>query len=180
MDARPSAWKSFLAEMARFYEWEIEEWEDRDKSYAMRAGLPDEAIIELYLKFGDALYTSSFDVVAAAAKKIVVSSSSPMTYRIQVLAARQQKGERFWHFYHRLRALVEDADYTIPCPHAKEENHKYSADCPGVIDYGDDVLRDVLIAGIYDAKIRNAAHWLPNVLEMDLEELVTWVEKRSF
>lgn len=177
MDARPSRWKTFLVKTAHFYEWE--KWEDRDKIYAMREGLPREAARALNLKFGDALYTSSFDVVAAAAKKIVVSPSPPMTYRFQVLAAKQQKGERFWHFYLRLRALVDDADYTVPCRHAKEGNQKCSADCPGVVDYGDAVLRDVLIAGIYDAEIKRMVFLLPDVHKMDLKELVEWMEFRE-
>merc|ERR1712136_86237 len=106
-----------------------------------------------------------------------------MAYRFQVLAAKQQKGERFRRFYERTLALVDDADYTVPCRHAKEDrkgNQKCSADCPGVVDYGDAVLRDVLIAGIYDAEIKRMVLEMPGVHKMDSKGLVECMDFRGF
>ena len=74
--------------------------------------------------------------------------------RAEAHSARQQQGERFQAFAARARGLVVDCQYILPCPHAPaNENVCNIIGCRGV-DYSLEVVRDVLLSGIYDQDIK--------------------------
>ena len=99
--------------------------------------------------------------------------------RAEAHSARQQQGERFQAFAARARGLVVDCQYILPCPHAPaNENVCNIIGCRGV-DYSLEVVRDVLLSGIYDQDIKRDVLGDSTLESKTLNELVRFVDNKK-
>ena len=101
--------------------------------------------------------------------------------------ATQKQGELFTAFATRVRGLVIDCEYTLNCPHAVADPDSWRDGrvrtcningCAGV-NFEDAVVRDILLAGIYDEEVRRLVLAENNVHHMPVSEVIDLVQRRE-
>ena len=99
--------------------------------------------------------------------------------RSEALSARQAAGERFQQFTARVRGLVIDCQYKLPCPHAAAGHQSCATAGCGGVDYSTAMVKDVLLNGIADADIKREI--LSNAMlgTKSVQEVVTVVEAKE-
>ena len=99
--------------------------------------------------------------------------------RSEALSAKQAAGERFQQFTARVRGLVIDCQYKLPCPNAGPGNEACATTgCIGV-DYSTTVVKDVLLNSIADADIKREILGDVNLASKTVQEVVTIVEAKE-
>ena len=80
---------------------------------------------------------------------------------------RQDHNEPFWTFAAQVRGKAETCSYHLKCS------------CNNTIDKIDEIIRDVLVAGIYNTDIRGEILGTDNILEMPINLVVSLVEGKE-
>ena len=89
------------------------------------------------------------------------------------------KGKRFQAFAAHARGLVVDCQYILPCPHSPANANVCTIrGCKGV-NYSSEVVRDVLLSGIFDQDIKRKLLGDSTLESKTLNELVRFVENKE-
>ena len=160
----------------------IEEWNiftRRWNGFVSGSGLnPTNCSSQLFqcaaLSLGDALLKSHPNImskptceVMEAMKSLAVVPVALGVARAELLAMSQQRDEPYRSFAARVRGKAETCCYKVKCS------------CSLDVDFTDCIVRDVLVAGIYDLEIRRDILGTPLILDKTLNEVVSLVEGRE-
>ena len=124
------------------------------------------------LKMDPDIVNKSIDEVLQAMKKLAVIPIATGILRSELLDMKQLRDEAFRKFASRVRGKAETCEYTIdvtcgPCNRTSNVN------------FTDHIMRDVLLAGIYDADIRREMYGFDNILQKSVNEVIALVEKKE-
>ena len=114
-------------------------------------------------------------------KAIAVQPVATGQSRAEAHSPRQQQGERFQTFaaHAHARGLVVDCQYILPCPHSPANANVCTIrGCKGV-NYSSEVVRDVLLSGIFDQDIKRKLLGDSTLESKTLNELVRFVENKE-
>ena len=183
-DCTPAAWATFMCE-----------WEDYSSEYA----LPDASKVAqfmccLSLDLKQRVHSrmanyrrEQFNDLVARVKLLAIRPVAIGKRRREAHMATQKQGELFTTFATRVRGLVIDCEYTLNCPHAAPDPDSWRDGrvrtcningCAGV-DFEDAVIRDILLAGIYDEEVRRLVLAENNVHHMPVSEVIDLVQRRE-
>ena len=183
-DCTPAAWATFMCE-----------WEDYSSEYA----LPDSSKVTqfmccLSLDLKQRVHSrmanyrrEQFDNLVARVKSLAIKPVAIGKRRREAHMATQKQGELFTAFATRVRGLVIDCEYTLNCPHAVADPDSWRNGkvrtcningCAGV-NFEDAVVRDILLAGIYDEEVRRLVLAENNVHHMPVSEVIDLVQRRE-
>ena len=124
------------------------------------------------------ILTLGIDDVVRLAKSTAVIPVSICVRRSEALQCKQKQGETFRHFSTSVRGAVTDCDFVVPCPHATNGLRCATAGCTGV-DYTDSVVRDILLAGIYDTDIRRDVLSDPSMASRAINDIISVIEGKE-
>ena len=172
---KPADWANFMAAWERY-----------------RVGsnvTPDSAVYEFIECLSEELRTATthahpnilnlgIDKVVRLSKSTAVIPVSICVRRSEALSCKQKMGETFRHFSISVRGAVTDCDFTVPCPHASAGRHCAIAGCNGV-DYTDSVVRNILLAGIYDTDIRRDVLSDPSMASKSINDIISVIESKE-
>ena len=96
----------------------------------------------------------------------VIAVASRVT-RAELMQMRQDHDEPFRTFAARVRGKAETCSYHLKCS------------CNNTVDYTDEIIRDVLVAGISDTDIRREIMGTDKILEMPINSVVSLVEGKE-
>ena len=111
------------------------------------------------------------DEVLSAMKRLAVIPIATGIVRSELLEMKQLRDEAFRKFASRVRGKAETCDYTT----------KVRCECTKEIDvnFTDHIMRDVLLAGIYDADIRREMYGIDRILTQPINDVIAMVEKKE-
>ena len=131
----------------------------------------DEALGDALLKTDPDILRRSIDVVLNTMKKLAVIPVATGLIRSELLEMKQLRDEAFRKFASRVRGKAETCEYetSVVCR------------CTEVVsvNFTDHIMRDVLLAGIYDADIRRKMYGIDRILEHPINDVVAAVEKKE-
>ena len=117
----------------------------------------------------------SFDLddLLREVKAIAVLPVAVGILRATAHAAKQACEERFQAFAAKVRGLTTDCSYVLPCPHAAADEQACAAvpNCGGV-DYTSEVIKDILLSGIYDLDVRREVLGTAGIEDKTVNKLV--------
>ena len=90
--------------------------------------------------------------------------------RTDLLSLQQAQGENIKSFLAKVKGKAMTCGYTKKCP---------ACDPVQMVDYTDEVIRDVLVHGLHDMEIRQEVLGLPKLNEMNIPELVGHIEGKE-
>ena len=183
-DCTPAAWATFMCE-----------WEDYSSEYA----LPDSSktaqfMCCLSLDLKQRVHSrmanygrEPFHDLVSRVKSLAIRPVAIGKRRREAHMATQRQGELFTAFATRVRGLVIDCEYTLNCPHAVVVPDSWrdgiicTCDVDGCagINFEDAVIRDILLAGIYDEEVRRLVLAENNVHRMPVSEVIDLVQRRE-
>ena len=108
-------------------------------------------------------------------KDLAVVKVATSARRAQLLASKQAPGETIREFYANVRAAAAICKFEVRC----KQTCCASDDKEDMVDYTDMVIKDVLIAGIYDADIRKDILSTADLDKKDDKEVVRLVEAKE-
>ena len=101
--------------------------------------------------------TMNLDELLREVKAVAVQPVAVGILRATAHSARQAHGERLQVFAAKVRWLTTDCKNILPCPHAPVGEQVCTiVGCRGV-DYTPEVIKDILLSGIYDHDVRREA-----------------------
>ena len=130
-----------------------------------------EALGDVLLKSDPHMATRPLDHVLIAMRTLAVIPVSRGVIRAELMRMDQSPDEAFRTFAARVRGKAEMCGFRIQCQCA------CALTFPS--DYTDDMVRDVLMAGIADLDIRREALGAPDMQEMPINEIIAFVERRE-
>ena len=155
----------------------------RWNQYKKDTGLPSDQIngqlvgcfsAELESNFASA----NFDVskmkeadILAEVKGFAVAQIAIGTRRAEVMTAKQQHGELFRIFVCRVRKLATDCEFVMKCSSGV-----------GKCRYAEEIIKNVVLAGIYDQEIKRLVLLADEMHDKDIQEIIKTVElhERAF
>ena len=115
--------------------------------------------------------TGSIDIVIATMKALAVIPVATGVRRSELLDMKQRRDEPFRAFAAKTIGKAETCGFTT--------NSACACGRSNTVDYTDRVLRDVLVAGIYDTEIRRGILGVEGIIEKSVNEVISLVEKKE-
>ena len=130
-----------------------------------------EGLGDLLLKSDPSLHTKDLEHVVTAMRSLAVIPVARGVIRAELFQMRQSHEEPIRTFSARVRGKAETCGFTTStkCPHGS----------PMQADYTEEVIRDVLLAGICDLDIRRDALSMTGILEKSVNDVVSIIEGRE-
>ena len=130
------------------------------------------------IELGDSLLKANPNVASetltqllAAMRSLAVIPVATCVQRTELLQLRQEHDEPFRTFTAKVRGKAETCSYTASCT------------CGASVDYTDhvirDVIRDVILNGLYDTDIRREVLGIAGILETPINEIIALVESKE-
>lgn len=116
---------------------------------------------------GGSLANQKEDKVLEWIKRLAVRQENIMVARVGLSDMQQHHDEAIRSFTARLKGQADVCKYTIPCPN-----------CSTNVSYTNDIIKDVMIKGIYDQEIQRDLLSDQNQA-MSLEEAIQFVEAKE-
>ena len=122
-----------------------------------------------------------------AIKALAIKPVAVGKRRREAHMATQKQGELFGAFATRVKGLVVDCEYVLNCPHSTPRADAWKSagpvicgepDCKGV-DFEDAVIRDILLAGIYDDDVRRQVLAEANIHRMPIQRIIDLVQRQE-
>ena len=112
--------------------------------------------------------------ILTAVKTFAVAPVAIGTRRAEVMCAKQQHGEQFRIFVCRVRKLATDCKFVMKCSNATATG--------GTCKYAEEIIKNVVLAGIYDHKIQRLVLLADRMYDKDIQEIIKTVElhERAF
>ena len=109
--------------------------------------------------------------VLRAMKKLAVIPIATGIVRSELLEMKQLRDEAFRKFASRVRGKAETCEYVT----------SVECSCRRTLDvnFTDHIMRDVLLAGIYDADIRREMYGIDQILQQPVNDVIAMVEKKE-
>ena len=166
-------------------DWEsfAEEW-NRFKRSWYRADMTQRTVVDqlveccqqdlrrLLIKEDPAILNDTEDNVLAAMRKMAVIPIAASVRRTKLLTSRQDHGQTFREFYANTRAAAATCAYKVKCHHACCTDN-------APIDYTQEVVKDILLAGIIDVEIRKDVLSLTDLDSKSARDIVRIVEEKE-
>lgn len=123
------------------------------------------------LKTDPDIINKDIDVVLSAMKKLAVIPIATGILRSELLEMKQLRDEIFRKFASRVRGKAETCEYETSA----------TCECGSVtsVNFTDHIMRDVLLAGIYDADIRREMYGIDKILQQPVNDVISLVEKKE-
>ena len=131
----------------------------------------NDALGDALLKVDPEIKTRSIDIVIATMKALAVLPVATGVRRSELLELKQRRDEAFRAFAARARGKAETCGFTM--------SSLCTCGQSNAVDYTDNILRDVLVAGIYDTEIRREILGIEGITERSVNEVISLVEKRE-
>ena len=159
-------------------DWQL--FENRWELFKKSSNIPPEHLsTQLFQcatqQLGDATLRLERDVSKKSEKDLLLSMKSlavipvaTMVRRAELLAMRQNRGEPFRSFFVKVRGKADICSYSMTC--------KCECGKSNYVDFREVMIRDVIVAGIYDEDIRRKAMGVKNLCEKPINEIVSFVE----
>ena len=130
-----------------------------------------EGLGDLLLKSDPSFHTKGLDHVITTMRSLAVIPVARGVIRTELLQMHQSHEEPVRTFAARVRGKAETCGFitSIECPHGS----------PMHADYTEEVIRDVLLAGICDLDIRRDALSMTGILEKSVNDVVSIIEGRE-
>ena len=131
----------------------------------------DGALGDALLKTDPDIIRKDIDTVLSSMKKLAVIPIATGIIRSELLEMKQLRDEAFRKFASRVRGKAETCEYetSVLCQCTKVNN----------VNFTDHIMRDVLLAGIYDADIRREMYGIDRILEHPINDVIATVEKKE-
>ena len=144
--------------------------DDKDASHHLFQ-CADGQLGDALLKTDPDIVSKDVDAVLQAMKKLSVIPIATGILRAELLEMKQLRDEPFRKFASRVRGKAEICEYTIDvtCSCTRINN----------VNFTDHIMRDVLLAGIYDADIRREMFGIDQLLQKSINEVIAMVEKKE-
>ena len=131
---------------------------------------------------GDRLLTSDANIasktvaqILAAMRSLAVVPVAASVLRSELLQLRQDRDESCRAFAARVRGKAEACAFFARCQHRCQCGEV----CTGNVDYTDNVIRDILLNGIYDLDIRRDVLGTRDIIETPVNDVVALVEGKE-
>ena len=159
-------------------EWKL--FERRWKIYVTSMNIPDNnAATQLFqcasLRLGDAVLRVNNDITTQSQedmlkvmKSLAVIPVALMVIRSELFSLRQARDETFRSFFTRVRGKAEICGYTI--------EHNCQCGTTNIVDFTEIMVRDVIIAGIYDEDIHRRLMSTNDLCQKSSNEIIALVE----
>ena len=123
------------------------------------------------LKTDPDIVSKEIDEVLSAMKRLAVIPIATGIIRSELLEMKQLRDEAFRKFASRVRGKAETCEYTISveCQCSRTND----------VNFTDHIMRDVLLAGIYDADIRREMFGIDQILQQPVNDVIAIVEKKD-
>ena len=130
-----------------------------------------EALGDLLLKTDPSLHIRPVDVVISTMRSVAVIPVARGVIRAELIQMNQSPDEPIRTFVARIRGKAETCGFTtsVVC-HCGRKNDA---------NYTEEVIRDVLLAGIYDLDIRREALSTPGIQERSTNDIISIIEGRE-
>ena len=122
---------------------------------------------DIILKSNPKATSLSTDDLLKSMRSLAVIPVAKGVLRTELLQLQQQRDESFRAFAARVRGKAETCAFTTACVCGKE------------VDYTDNIIRDVLISGMYDTDIRREMLGQKDLLQLPINDVVALVETRE-
>ena len=131
----------------------------------------DSLLGDSLLKTDPEIVNKDVHEVLRAMKKLAVIPIATGIVRSELLEMKQLRDEAFRKFASRVRGKAETCEYTT----------SVECQCNRTIDvnFTDHIMRDVLLAGIYDADIRREMYGIDRILQQPVNDVIAMVEKKE-
>lgn len=123
------------------------------------------------LKTNPEIVSKPVDDVLKAMKNLAVIPVATGIVCAELLEMKQLRDEAFRKFASRVRGKAETCEYKV----------RFECLCKTTsdVDFTDHILRDVLLAGIYDADIRREMYGIDGILQQPINTVIAMVEKKE-
>lgn len=133
----------------------------------------EEDLSEMLLKTEPKIASLPIDEVLSLMKSLAVIPVAKGIVRAELMQMRQANDESFRAFAAKVRGKAETCGFTLAASCPCQCEHQFS------IDYTVEVIRDVLLAGIGCADIKQEVLSADGINERTINEIVAYVEKRE-
>ena len=158
-------------------EWKL--FERRWKMYVSSTGINTTGTTQLFqcasTQLGDAVLRSdstvcdkTTDELLAAMKSLAVIPVATMVIRAELLALRQDRNEPIRSFFSKVRGKAEICSYST--------EHKCTCGRSCSVDFTETIVRDVVIAGLYDEDIRRRVMGVKDLCDKSSNDIVALIE----
>ena len=131
----------------------------------------DGALGDALLKTDPDIINKDVDTVLNSMKKLAVIPIATGIIRSELLEMKQLRDEAFRKFASRVRGKAETCEY--------ETSVVCQCNRVNAVNFTDHIMRDVLLAGIYDADIRREMYGIDKILEQSINDVISAVEKKE-
>ena len=131
----------------------------------------DGALGDALLKTDPDIINKDVDTVLNSMKKLAVIPIATGIIRSELLEMKQLRDEAFRKFASRVRGKAETCEY--------ETSVVCQCNRVNAVNFTDHIMRDVLLAGIYDADIRREMYGIDKILEQSINYVISAVEKKE-
>ena len=132
----------------------------------------DKNLMKLLIHSQPEIVGKGEDELLKAMKDLAVVKVATSARPAQLLTSKQAPGETIREFYANVRAAATICKFEVKCKQA-------CCAASDMVDYTDMVIKDVLIAGIYDADIRKEILATTDLDKKDDKEVVALVEAKE-
>ena len=168
----------------------IEEWNIflrrwtwfKDGSHIDNASAPSQLFQCAGPDLGDRLLTSDANIasktveqILAAMRSLAVVPVAASVLRSELLQLHQDRDESCRAFAARVRGKAEACAFVAQCQHRCQCGEV----CTGNVDYTDNVIRDILLNGIYDLDIRRDVLGTRDIIKTPVNDVVALVEGKE-
>ena len=131
----------------------------------------DEALGDSLLKIDPNIVDTTVDTVLGKMKSLAVIPVAISVLRAELLEMKQKRDEPFRTFASRVRGKAETCEFFA----------RMNCVCGQLnrLDYTDHMMRDVLVAGIYDAEIRREILGVEGIIDRPINDVVSLLEKKE-
>ena len=126
----------------------------------------------LLIKEDPTILNDTEDNVLTAMRKMAVIPIAASVRRTKLITTQQDHGQTFREYYANTRAAAATCAYKVKCPHACCANN-------APIDYTQEVVKDILLAGIIDMEIRKDVLSLTDLDSKSARDIVCIVEEKE-
>ena len=123
------------------------------------------------LKVDPDMTTRSLEVVIATMKALAVIPVAVGVLRAELLELRQKRDEPFRSFATRVQRKAKTCGFVA--------QHLCNCGLTNSVDYKENIIRDVLVAGLYDTEIRRDMLGIEGLIDKPTNEVIALVEKKK-
>ena len=134
----------------------------------------ESALGDALLKTDPDIVSKDVDEVLEQMRNLAVIPIATGILRAELLDMKQLREEAFRKFASRVRGKAETCEY-----YASFTCQKSTCTHVSNVDFTDHIMRDVLLAGIYDADIRREMYGVELILQQPINTVISMVEKKE-